>query len=493
MITTRHYFQSIRRQERSGSLKGIMILALLFVSLNQLSAAANLNYTLKPPTNCDAEAVECTAFLIWSIPDSLGNIPPGLLGYKIYKNSSLLITLPDPNDSLFYDFTDPGIFLYSVTAYYDLAPYGFPGQFGESSACVMDSLDFLYCYYPLPFSENWNSGNFYFLGWQFQPSFGNWIIDVNSGNPTPSASFEGSPGLTNYSFRVNSVSLLGIPYHCADFSYSFDYKLEDVNPSGTEHLEIGVIMNDAVYPLDTLSNTGSTGWVHEVFDIDQVAGYGFKVYFRAFGENSSRITRWLIDNIIVDKECKPVTDLDYSVSGNLVDLSWNHPCDTARSKGYAPSGYFVYRTDESGQPPFTLLNPEPVTVRFFIDTVPSVAQNAKYRYIVTAYFDDEQPGWGNCESPGDTVLIVPASRTVGRNAGSIKILPNPGSGVFLIQLPDNAKAVEVFNITGTRLFQMSIVERSKETSLDLTGYPDGVYFLQIKSNSGTIVRKIIKI
>ena len=80
----------------------------------------------------------------------------------------------------------PGIYQYTVTAVYDLARYGYPGETGESmhegpAEVVVD-----FCY-ELEFMETWTIGNFDSSNWDSEGA--NWTINGQAGNPAPSAEF----------------------------------------------------------------------------------------------------------------------------------------------------------------------------------------------------------------------------------------------------------------------------------------------------------------
>lgn len=92
---------------------------------------------------------------------------PGFIGYNIYKDGNLHHYI-DGNQVVTYREgpLSPGIYNYSVSAKYELSPYGYPGQFGESAhagpvqAIITDTLyvgsDTLAAYYP--YSTYWGSG-----------------------------------------------------------------------------------------------------------------------------------------------------------------------------------------------------------------------------------------------------------------------------------------------------------------------------------------------
>ncbi|MDR2928066.1 MAG: M4 family metallopeptidase [Cytophagaceae bacterium] len=75
---------------------------------------------------------------------------------------------------------------------------------------------------------------------------------------------------------------------------------------------------------------------------------------------------------------------------------------------------------------------------------------------------------------------------------TIAVTPNPSTGVFNITGLENGIDFRytVTNISGAIIVASKPV--SKTGSIDLTALPNGVYFLQIETNNGKTVRKIVK-
>jgi hypothetical protein len=73
-------------------------------------------------------------------------------------------------------------------------------------------------------------------------------------------------------------------------------------------------------------------------------------------------------------------------------------------------------------------------------------------------------------------------------SGGLTVYPNPTSGlVYISGIELEAPEVQVFDLTGRIL----LFER--ETTLNLSGYPDGIYFLRITTNNGEIfTKKVVK-
>ena len=80
--------------------------------------------------------------------------------------------------------------------------------------------------------------------------------------------------------------------------------------------------------------------------------------------------------------------------------------------------------------------------------------------------------------------------------GSIKIAPNPTSGLTLIDVeylkPVDAQ-IQVFNMVGQQLYQMQSSQSAKETySLDMSQYPSGMYLVRITADSKSYTAKVVK-
>ena len=77
----------------------------------------------------------------------------------------------------------------------------------------------------------------------------------------------------------------------------------------------------------------------------------------------------------------------------------------------------------------------------------------------------------------------------------VSVYPNPSSGLFTIQLSGNEKdvSIQVVNTLSSVIYEKTGIELNGnyKTTVDLSEYNNGVYFLIIKNNSGRIVKRII--
>jgi len=75
----------------------------------------------------------------------------------------------------------------------------------------------------------------------------------------------------------------------------------------------------------------------------------------------------------------------------------------------------------------------------------------------------------------------------------ISVSPNPGNGAFTIQmnnaqLSNNNYQISMYNMMGENVYSSISSSKSSTINLDV---PNGIYFLQLKTNEGTAVKKII--
>ena len=67
------------------------------------------------------------------------------------------------------------------------------------------------------------------------------------------------------------------------------------------------------------------------------------------------------------------------------------------------------------------------------------------------------------------------------------IYPNPSKGIFTIK-HDNIESITLYNVVGAKIFEANIDDREYVIS-DLES---GIYFVNIKTNEGSVVKKIVK-
>ena len=264
----------------------------------------------------------------------VGGLPENLLGYNVYRDMEFVAYTPHvpEGEEVWQGYVDenlqPGIYQYTVTAVYDLARYGYPGETGESmhegpAEVVVD-----FCY-ELEFMETWTMGNFDNNNWDSEGA--NWTINGQAGNPAPSAEFTWDPILTDYAVGLESYPLCAVNMTEGRIWLDFDLKLTSVQPTGEEmlHVQIWNWDSQSWSTVKEYSNIdGNIPWTSEHLDIrSQAMGKVFKIRFHAVGMNSINILGWNLDNIHVYRACDAPTELTAVASGNQqgIVLNWEGP------------------------------------------------------------------------------------------------------------------------------------------------------------------------
>ncbi len=85
-------------------------------------------------------------------------------------------------------------------------------------------------------------------------------------------------------------------------------------------------------------------------------------------------------------------------------------------------------------------------------------------------------------------LNYPTSVSDVSQEGEVTIFPNPSRGTFRLKTDIQIESIEVYNTMGKQLMRIA---DSKQ--VDLNGQVSGVYLLNIQTNLGTMIKKVVKI
>ncbi|MBK6344597.1 MAG: carboxypeptidase regulatory-like domain-containing protein [Bacteroidales bacterium] len=255
-----------------------------------------------------------------------GLTPANLLGYNIYRDDALTAYVEKPALEYFDLNLMPGTYSYHITAVYDLTPYGFAGQTGESM--IEGPVDVTISYgYELPFTENFNTGLLETNQWSVDG--GNWRIAGQVGNDAPSVEFYYNPAVTDYTQSLSSFYMIGSGIIDGKIMMDFDLKHTLVNATEEEFLAVEISNGGAWVKVGEFKNTANIDWTTETVDLTSLAkGHVFRVRFTASGANTLDIFNWLIDNVSIYRVCAPPVDLVGDVNFPDLDqviLNWEAP------------------------------------------------------------------------------------------------------------------------------------------------------------------------
>ena len=176
----------------------------------------------------------------------------------------------------------------------------------------------------MPLVEDWASGSFGTNDWTFDPAQSNWVINATYGNPAPSAAFNWSPAITNYSFALVSP-MLNATAVTDNVTLKFDLELNNFATTTLEGMAVEVWDGSAWQMVQDYPNTnGSFPFTSEAFNITSLAaGHNFAVRFRAYGEDSFNINYWYLDNIKIYQQVVG------NLTGTITKLSDGSPVQGA--------------------------------------------------------------------------------------------------------------------------------------------------------------------
>jgi len=276
------------------------------------------------PPSCFYQADTGNQPLIICPPlDSTGAVPFNFMGYNLHLNGSFITFLPSSTTTYDPEWPSPIHTDAELTGVFDLTPFGFPGETGESMPQWTNYI--MRWGYPLDFLENWSLGNFDENNWTAEGP--NWSITGQVGNPSPAAEFTWDPIQNDYSMSLESYPFLADSMFAGQIYLDFDIKLDAVMPTGNEFLFVQVWNweSQAWSTAKTyLNDYGSFGWVSEHLEItDYAINKVFKIRFTAQGESSVNLLWWLVDNIHVYRDCNEPYNLDVMGSYNGIQLTWD--------------------------------------------------------------------------------------------------------------------------------------------------------------------------
>jgi hypothetical protein len=269
-------------------------------------------------------------------PGPQPSIPENLIGFKLYKNGEFrdYIEYLAPDSCGYVDpislseWHDGSVIKYEVSAVYDMTPYGFPGETGESPTDGPMEMYLPYYWLELDFLEDWSAGTFDDNAWYITDS--SWIISQDIGNEAPCAVYIPSAPVIEYEAALESFRFLELS--AEDIILEYDVALSSNNPTGNEILQVLVFdyTNKTWNTVSELTNgEGSFAWRRDSLNIAGAfnAG-GCRIRFNVAGENSSDINYWAIDNIALTRLC-PAPDSIAAIfipsSEDSVLVAWEEP------------------------------------------------------------------------------------------------------------------------------------------------------------------------
>lgn len=100
----------------------------------------------------------------------------------------------------------------------------------------------------------------------------------------------------------------------------------------------------------------------------------------------------------------------------------------------------------------------------------------------------------SCNSSAKNSGIDSNKLNIENKVFDFELIPNPTNGIFKVVFPNEKielNTIKIYNFSGEKIIEKTI-ENKNEQIIDLSNYPKGVYFIEVKDNDNSLTKKIIK-
>lgn len=75
---------------------------------------------------------------------------------------------------------------------------------------------------------------------------------------------------------------------------------------------------------------------------------------------------------------------------------------------------------------------------------------------------------------------------------TVNIYPNPADNTIFVEGCENINSINIYNVLGAKVYEKQTIENNNKNIIDITNLQNGIYFLNINTDKGNIVKKFIK-
>ena len=130
----------------------------------------------------------------------------------------------------------------------------------------------------------------------------------------------------------------------------------------------------------------------------------------------------------------------------------------------------------------------------------SVATDNLGNVIVTGLFSSEPITFGNSginSVRGFNMFVAKLGSTPTgiadlQNSSDFIVYPNPGNGLFILKSQFKIKTIEVYTISGSRIYRQDPIKESRSVEIDISRYPAGIYMVNLFDGWKRYTEKIVK-
>lgn len=275
----------------------------------------------------------------------------------------------------------------------------------------------------------------------------------------------------------NSVEPIGTYYMNVGSVYYPELPIRHVNftQGDSDHTSFNNHGYMGIYPFEDYQN--HSPYIHTPNDVIGTSVTSFEMSQQFCQMNIACLAE--IANPIGDApvvECNPVVDfyIDYPVWKELswLYLFWRTPEEGSTGE---LEHFDVYRDNEV----IATVEFDPSILDYGYEDTITVDVQAEY-FIMAVYSD-------GCEAPSQTEIGYGIS-AVEESESNVMVYPNPSNGTFNLNLGEGQWDVEVYDITGRKVYENRMDGHSV---LDLGKCRKGVYFLKAMGESRGVTAKVM--
>ena len=78
-----------------------------------------------------------------------------------------------------------------------------------------------------------------------------------------------------------------------------------------------------------------------------------------------------------------------------------------------------------------------------------------------------------------------------KNTSEFIIYPNPGNGNFILQSKFEVKAIEIYTISGSRIYARNLIKKQGSEEIDISAFPAGIYMVSLFDGKKRYTEKLI--
>jgi PKD repeat protein len=228
-------------------------------------------------------------------------------------------------------------------------------------------------------------------------------------------------------------------------------------------------------PFVAFAPTTSADWRTDTIDLSAFVGQKIKLVFRSINEYGDNL---YIDNVnITATYSTPVADFSASKTNNVAQN------ESITFTNMSTGGITYYKWDFGvGANPATATTSGPIDV-----TYNSVGAKT-IQLIVTG-----PDGADTITKTGYVNVVTGILYSQSLESANIKVYPNPTKDVLHIDAGNSESvSVEVLDVLSNTVIEEQIQSNSSAIEINLSGKPQGVYLLLIKTTEGNFVTRVIK-